>query len=205
MKTRGFTLVEVLVVLVLISMIMGLLMQGLGFVYNLQGRTSQVLQRQQGSYLQQGWLRGVLQAVYPEQTHRSAVFKGNRTQLSGLTMAPLGAANGTPTEFSLRFERQDNHTRLVYQEAQQPPWVLGVWQGDSGAFRFQSEEGRWSDVWPQPLNRPLQLGEEIDQLPGIINVAMVSANEPVELWVPVTTRKRPVVDYNRLLEAGLLK
>jgi len=204
-RIKGFTLVEMLVVLVLVSLVMTLTMQGLSSALDLRGRVIKEVVHQQTTRLQQYWLRSVVASLYPEQVHRTDVFKGDRQKISGLTLAPLISDTGIPVPFTLSIQRSQGQASMVYREADFDPWVLATWQDTAtGGFRFRDADGKWTSKWPVNKVIPADPQQEQIQLPALIDIEMIVNDQRMNLWVPVLSRKAPKVDLQRLIEGNLL-
>ena len=75
-RISGFTLVEILVVLVIVGLISSILLQALDQVYKLQGRFGvQLAQSQQGT-MYTDWFRQVVQGLQTDYPDAKGIFKG---------------------------------------------------------------------------------------------------------------------------------
>jgi prepilin-type N-terminal cleavage/methylation domain-containing protein len=157
-RAAGFTLLEMLVVLVLTGMVTGLLMSSLRQVLDLQSRFGiEVFNNQQGA-MQATWFRDTVNATVPDQDDGAHRFRGERRSVAGLTLAPLDAADGAllPFTWRLRFEPRRGETVLQYGDRDDAPAIMS-WPGDSGRFQFVDGEGRLHDTWPPFLGQWPQL------------------------------------------------
>lgn len=148
----GFTLLEMLVVLVLVSFISLLLMQGLSFVLQLRTQfVNQIDDLQQGA-LQEYWFRSTTRSLFPARKETAYVFKGEKTAFSGLTTASLHEPIGMPTAFKWELQPQNDKTILYYYpdwvNQPQEKWQVMEWFGNEGQFQYRDINGTWSDSWP---------------------------------------------------------
>jgi general secretion pathway protein J len=158
----GFTLMEMLVVLVLVSLISTLLIQGLSHVLNLRLRFLSQLEKQTSEALQSHWFREISTGVAPGHPNGKNVFSGNTTRFRGLTLAPLKGMRGVPTPVSLELIPKDGYILLHYKEQNDDDaWEIGRWPGDSARFSYLDTDGRLTDRWPPPIQNANQLPEGI--------------------------------------------
>ncbi|MEK7991685.1 MAG: prepilin-type N-terminal cleavage/methylation domain-containing protein [Thiotrichaceae bacterium] len=151
-KYAGFTLLEMLVVLVLVSLISMLLMQGLSFVFQLKTQfVNQIDDLQQGA-LQEYWFRSSTRSLFPAGKESPYVFKGQKDSFSGLTMASLHEETGMPTPFKWALLAQQDKTVLYYYPdlVGQPAlkWQIMEWFGHEGRLQYMGADGRWFETWP---------------------------------------------------------
>jgi prepilin-type N-terminal cleavage/methylation domain-containing protein len=115
-RQSGFTLVEVLITLVLLSMVAAVAFGSLRQVLEARDRLRPYLDRSQETTLVSGWFRQTVQASiadYDEGKHR---FVGTASEISGLTVSPLVGPAGTPTAFrwAMRYDSTRDLTTLDY-------------------------------------------------------------------------------------------
>jgi general secretion pathway protein J len=191
--TAGFTLLEMLVVLVLVSLITTLLMQGLSQVLVLRSRVFAQLDGQRVTALQQHWFVSVNAALAPDQPEGEHVFAGQTGRLHGLSLMPLNGVAGMPTPVTWELEQVDNETVLRYQEGESEPWEVAHWLGDTEGFRYLDDEGTWHAQWPPGL-------QTTAQLPAAIQLYVAGVRGP-HVWVAsVRGRREPRPDTKDLLE-----
>ncbi|HUW36061.1 MAG TPA: type II secretion system protein [Rhodocyclaceae bacterium] len=169
---RGFTLLEMLVVMILTGMITGILMQGLHQVFRLQthfGR--EIFDTQQGE-MYTDWFRQSVNGLMPDYADGKHQFKGTQREFSGLTLAPLDAANTALLPFSwrLKFDPETGRTQLRYGSGDDAPAVLS-WSGNSGRFVYFDANNEAHDDWPPFLGK-------WPQLPQAIYLENQNATEP---------------------------
>jgi general secretion pathway protein J len=159
---HGFTLVEMLVVLVLTSLIGMLLLEGLIYTLHLRSRFLEQLDDSQTGILQEYWFRSTIAGIITDYEDGEHIFQGQSRELSGLTLAALDMKAGIPTSFAWQLQYADGITTLRYQNSQGDYWEVAKWSGDSGGFQYMSRDGEWHKQWPP------QLGEPALQIPQVI-------------------------------------
>lgn len=159
---RGFTLLEMLVVLVITSLVTSVLMGGLQHVLWLQERFgAEAFDAQQGA-MQSAWFRQTLNAMMPDRDKGPHAFRGESRECEGLTIAPLDLPEGTlaPFAWRLKFDATSARTQLLYGTADDAPEILS-WPGNAGAFEYVDANGEAHEAWPPFLGRWPQLPSEI--------------------------------------------
>ncbi len=147
---------EMLVVLVIISLISTILMQGLTHVLNLRVRFLSQSLKQTAESLRPYWFRSVASAVTPDHPDEKNVFSGTGTRFQGLTFAPLKGMIGVPTPFLMELSYKDGKIFLNYKE-ESDVWEIADWAGEKGEFSYLDDENRWRQQWPPPLGKLSQL------------------------------------------------
>ncbi|MGE5093854.1 MAG: type II secretion system protein J [Betaproteobacteria bacterium] len=159
---RGFTLLEMLVVLVITSLVSSVLMGGLQHVLWLQDSFgAEAFDAQQGA-MQTAWFRQTLNAVVPDRDKAPHAFRGESRECGGLTIAPLDLPEGTlaPFAWRLKFDAASGRTQLLYGTGDDAPEILS-WPGNSGAFEYVDANGEAHDTWPPFLGQWPQLPSEV--------------------------------------------
>ena len=162
---KGFTLLEVIVVLMISGLISVILIQGLSLVLTTRLRVNDALSDLDVKGVQANILSTPLRGVLPDYTDGPNVFLGAKTQLRGLTLSPLQGTYGAPTGFgmSIEFAGLENVTTLTYSERGYEPIELARWPGNVGEFSYLGRKGSWKEAWPPP-------GDDIKQAPRTIRL-----------------------------------
>ena len=158
----GFTLLEMLVVLILTGLITGILLQGLHQVFRLQTHFGiELFNTQQGSMLTD-WFRQTVNGLMPEHSDGKNKFQGEQRRMSGTTISPLNAPNGNLLPFTWRisFDAKRGETLLLHGTEKNAP-VIMAWRGDAGRFTYFDEAGESHDTWPPFLGQWPQLPSAI--------------------------------------------
>lgn len=143
---KGFTLLEVMIVLALVGMITGLFLEPLARVFDIKLRLRNQIDNVALSVLPQNWVRAVLSGTYMTKTK----FSGDAKKVSGVTINPLSEDIGVPTnyEFTLSYDTSNDVTLLNYKGFGDEEITLAEWKGDRGAFSyFNPETQNWEQEW----------------------------------------------------------
>ena len=156
--SRGFTLVEMLVVLLIVGMASSLLFEGSAQVMAMQARFNGQLERLRGESLRADWLRQVVQGLQPDYPDGAHTFKGSARGFSGLTTNPLSTSYGGLAAFAVELQRDTLHHEMVlrYGNNKGAPELLR-WKGDQALLRYVDATGEAHDAWPPPLGQSPQL------------------------------------------------
>ena len=156
---RGFTLVEMLVVLILAGLICAILFQGLDQAFRLQSRAGDEMDKTRRQAMLSDWFRQAIEGAQPDYEDGKHKFQATGRRISALTTSPLDAAPGGLAAFTLalEFDNRRGETLLRYGEGEDAP-VLMAWAGDHGRFVFLDADHAEHDAWPPPLaKKPAQL------------------------------------------------
>ncbi|MDO8890549.1 MAG: type II secretion system protein [Sulfurimicrobium sp.] len=169
---RGFTLLEILVVLVIVSLASGILFQAMGQVAHLQKKFGvELVHAQQGEMLS-NWFQQSIEGLLPDYPDGKNKFSGSERRLSGLTTNPLAAENGVPSPlvWELAFDAGTGETRLLYGASKDAAPVIS-WLGNKGKFTYLDSKGELHESWPPRLGL-------WPQLPAAIRVETLRDGEP---------------------------
>lgn len=163
MRQQGFTLVEMLVVLLIVGLAGGILFDGAAQVMGMQDRLNGQLERLRGEGLRADWLRQVVQGLQPDYADGKQVFKGSPRGFSGLTTNPLSGSYGAlqPFELTLAHDAARDRMLLRYGAGKDAPVIL-YWPGDRGRLRYLDNRGEAHEDWPPPLGLWPQLPSAIE-------------------------------------------
>lgn len=139
-RTAGFTLLEMLVVVLLVAMLSGVLMQGFVYMSRVYGSVERRQDLALSQYLLEGWLKDTVQGLVngiDGPLGEGVYFEGDETFFRGITLEPLVGLQGDdnrvddmpapriPHKIEWRIEKTDNAVRLKYGEA---PLTSETWQ-----------------------------------------------------------------------------
>jgi general secretion pathway protein J len=162
-RSPGFTILEMLVVLIIVGFVTSILFQALDQVYKLQSRFGvQLAQSQQGA-MYTDWFRQVVQGLQTDFPNGKEVFKGSETEFSGVTTSPLSASYGASTQvtLTLQYNISEEATELLYG-ANAQSMKLSSWPGRrSGRFIYVDAKGDQHDTWPPRFDLWPQLPNSI--------------------------------------------
>ena len=192
-RQTGFTLVEILVVLIIAGLASAILLQALAQVYKLQARFGQQLAQSQEGAMYADWYRQIVQGLQTDFPLGKDLFVGSPTSLSGLSTGPLSADDyGAPVKLSLTmaYDRDTDATRLQYESGNQRA-ALFVWPGRAGGkFSYLDAKGEPHDQWPPAMGQWPQLPAVILLQPPLGNDQQLAAvprvsNEPKQRRMPL--------------------
>ena len=164
-RPRGFTLIEILVVLVITGFVVAILLQALHQVFRLQTLFgSEIFDTQRGA-MYTGWFRQSINGLMPDFPDGKQKFTGEPRTMSGLTLFPLNESTGTPVSFvwRLEFNSRTGETGLYFdgggqQVSAQP---ILVWQGNDARFIYIDAKSEPHESWPPFLGEWPQLPDAI--------------------------------------------
>jgi len=189
-QQRGFTLLEVIVVLMISSLIATILVQGLSLVLNTRFRVMNALTRIETEGLQTSVIVTPLRGLLPDHKDEPGVFAGNSKQLKGLTLSPLNGTTGAPTPFAMILEyKSGDETTLNYYETGYEPVELARWPGNVGAFSYVGRKGVWQNRWPAVLP---SAAEKMLQVPRTIRLDTGLETRPVHVVRIMGPHNRPL-------------
>jgi general secretion pathway protein J len=190
----GFTLLEMLVVMLIVSLISTILFEALGQIYKLQSRFGlQLAQSQQGT-MYTDWFRQVVQGLQTDYIDGKDQFQGSETEFTGVTTSPLSAAYGSPSTvtLSLQYDSRDGITKLLYIADLQKT-LLSSWVGRKAQrFTYIDATGESHDTWPPAfgiwpqLPNTILLQAQEDGEPKLIAAVPRGSLEPKNLPLDVT-------------------
>jgi general secretion pathway protein J len=197
---RGFTLLEMMVVLVIISLITVLLMQGFSFIAGLQERIRQQLSFTQEIELREQWFRLVVRSYHRGRKADQASFEGRPNEMSGIVLQPLNGDVGVPTQVTWRIEQQGSDSFLYYQEAQNAPVKMMSWAKEIPEFRYIDTNGNLIKDWPSSNNDNIpsfQLNRKTDTtaLPRGVALLDTSGEGKLFWYVSISSNTPAVVDF----------
>ena len=149
-KQTGFTLVEVLITLVLLSMVAAIVFGSLGQMLNARARLRPYLDQSEETALVAGWFRQTVQALIADYDTGKNRFAASANAFSGLTASPLLGPAGTPTAFAwaLRYDAALDLTFVEYREQPHDTVEIARWSGKDAVFSYYGQDQEWRRVWP---------------------------------------------------------
>jgi general secretion pathway protein J len=163
----GFTLIEMLVVLIIVGMVSAIIFSSYQRVLDIRMRLVAFLDGTDAPTLVAGWFRGSVEGLLPDQKDGADVFAGTPRRFVGLSTAPIDGTPGVPTRIAweLVFDAASARTALTYRDATAAPLTLASWAGDRGGLRYCGPALACTDSWPPPNETG---GETVSQLPALI-------------------------------------
>ena len=191
-QTSGFTLIEILVVLVITGFIVTILLQALHQVFRLQTHFGSEIFHTQNGAMYSDWFRDSINGLMPDEKSGKQQFRGEARRMSGLTLSPLDQDSGTLARFvwRLEFDRNQSLTSLYFgdAEAKQPQQVL-AWRSNNGRFVYIDAQNEAHDSWPPFLGSWPQLPQAVYLETGAAEELRVIVATPKATGTPPLTRK----------------
>ena len=144
----GFTLLETIVTLVIVSMIVVVLMQALRHSLSLRQRLLHHEQVARMDALQEQWFRDTVTGAIADLPDAIGAMRGDAAGFELVTAAPLSGAGLARVSWRLRGGADG--ASLVYQD---PRWEeLEVLRGPlyDARFEYLDAAGAWQAAWEQP-------------------------------------------------------
>lgn len=147
----GFTLLEILVVLLLSTMIGGLLLQGMEQVYRLQRQLGQETFNSGEGEMLASMFRESIRGLSTDYSEGKNRLKGDARQLSAISTNALSTELGAPAPISWRllYDSNTGQTSLRYGKDEQSP-VIFSWPGKEGKFIYLDTKMQRHETWPPP-------------------------------------------------------
>lgn len=161
-KSSGFTLVEILVVMIITGFVVGILMQSLHQMFRLQTDLGGEIFHTQNGAMYTDWFRQSINGLMPDYVDGKQKFRGELRRMSGLTISPLDQESGalTPFVWRMEFDPGTGQTGLYYGNGQ-PGKLILAWKGNNGRFIYLDEKNEPHDSWPPFLGKWPQLPSAI--------------------------------------------
>lgn len=199
-KNQGFTLLEMMVVLVIVSLISVLLMQGFSFVMGLQERIRAQLIKVENLELKEQWFRVVTRSLIREDNVDEGGFEGDLEHFSGTTLQPLRNDVGLPTKIAWRLVYEGDRTILQYSEGNDDPVTMLVLHNQRQNFKYLAPDGVFHDVWPPDDNTGVarfSRNRNGDSSPLPRGVVMIpeSGDADVFWYVSISDNTQPLPDF----------
>lgn len=177
MKSRGFSLLEALVTLVIVSLVATVLMQSLLYVLGMRERVLRVDREGRTAVLHERWFRDSVGAAIADRPDGRSPFVGDASVLRFLSLSPLQGQGAWPVEWRLD-EGQGGQRALNYAQGEDAWPVLPPVLGDA-RFEYLDGRGQWHPGWPLE-SRP------DEALPRAVRLAALRDGRPLVWWVAVS-------------------
>ena len=166
----GLTLIELIVVLVLVSLLGTLLVQGTGFFLGKYATVKRVHREASLAALRRHWFISTVQAMVPSRLEARR-FAGDASSFEGVTLQALAAEPGLPVRARWSIDVDGVSETVVYVQEGREPWTILVADDDGLAFQYADSTGRWHDRWPIASGAAHPPRERIPRLVRLISPA----------------------------------
>ncbi|ABM19719.1 prepilin-type N-terminal cleavage/methylation domain-containing protein [Marinobacter nauticus] len=143
---RGMTLMELLVAMVIGSLVITLVVRGLGLTLNLYDRVAYVTSSMDTQFRESRWWADSLGSLVPC-TDLDHCLVGTSSSLKGYSLAPVLEAPGLRTEITWELQGVAGATTLVYKEHNSNELAMSLSLPQEAEFRYLGPDGRWSEAW----------------------------------------------------------
>ena len=181
----GLTLIEMLVVLVLVSLLGTLLIQGTGFFLGKYAVVKRVHRESSLAELRRHWFVSTLQAMVPSRLEARR-FVGDASALEGVTLQALAADPGLPVRVRWTIRGAGESSTIAYSEEDAAPWTVWRTEDPVLAFQYADSTRRWHDHWPTA-------DDALERIPRMVR--LVSAGGRTLWFVRLGLFPEPVPNY----------
>ena len=198
-RSRGFTLLEMLVTLVVVSLVAGVLGQALFQLARIERLLEGGQLSSMADAVRANWVRSAIEFLLPGEEGSSERLVGSERELEGLSAdVPMLPAPGlAKLHLRLEFDAAAGATQLQLLDSAaflgkeaNAPVVLLSWPGREGRFRYLDDAGVWHENWPLPLKssaaglpRAILLETGLPALPAVVAATRASP-------VPMLSRRQ---------------
>ena len=174
-RMRGFTVLEMLVVLIIISMALMLGFQSLGQWQIAEAALDRMGATTRAQALVADWWTASIRGLTPVEQQP---FKGAANRLDGFTLSPVFAQSGamTPIRWTIVDTAESGLVLQLEENGARRVLPLTGWQ--QARFRYVSEEGKASDAWPSE-----GLGLEGTDLPAYVELVVRDESGREDAWL----------------------
>jgi prepilin-type N-terminal cleavage/methylation domain-containing protein len=190
-REQGFTLIEIIVVIVLFSLITTLSIQGIGYVLGQRARMAQFQQNMVTTTLRHQWFIEAIGGLSVPPEDEAYVFTGSAHEFHGFSIAPLINPELPGTDISWKISTVRGLRSLVYYQANteninaEIPVVNGI--AGEAYFRYLDETGIFHSQWP-PAARSANRSRS-NTLPEAISLYMGSGSEEISWLARIANAK----------------
>lgn len=144
-NARGFTLLETVVTLVIVSLLVATLMQALGHALNLRTRLLRVQGESRTELLQEAWFRETVGAAQADLDDAMGGMQGGRDSLAYASSMPLASPGASRVRWWLQDDGKG--TALHYSDADASDLVVVPGPLKAATFAYLDRAGSWHDEW----------------------------------------------------------
>ena len=165
-----------LVVLVLVSLLGTLLMQGTGFFLGKYATVKRVHRDASLAALRQHWFISTVQAMVPSRVEARR-FAGDSASFEGVTLQALAAEPGLPVRARWSIEAEGASAAVLYSQEGGESWtVLDSEDSEDSeaeglAFQYADSAGQWHEHWPISRDEANPPRERIPRMVRLVSTA----------------------------------
>ena len=180
-RERGFTLLEVLVVMILTGLVSTILFEGLAQAVRIRQNAGVESAQLQRDAMRLAWYRQLVNGLIPDLPNGATRFQGGPTSFRGLSLNPVSVDSGAlaPVGVTLAVDVATRTTalRVSSDESAAATKTIDLLHlaGTDFAFAYLDDDGHRSSVWP-----PQTLAAR-PQLPAAIWIVDTQSSDRSEL------------------------
>lgn len=175
MSSRGFTVLEMMVVLVIISLALSLGFQSLGQWQIAESTLNHVSTTTRARALTSQWWVSSIRGLTPLTQHP---FQGDRQRLSGYTLTPIFATQGALTKVQWEIAEAPELGLSLQLSENEKTHVFPLPDAKEAQFIYRNEDGELSKDWPSS-----GLGLESKNLPAYVELQIRGQSDETYTWV----------------------
>lgn len=173
-RMSGFTLMEALVVLMLVSIVVSLAFEMLGAYRIAKSRVFDTSAATDRKALVEAWFADSVRGLVALE---GAMPTGTATKLVGMTLSPASSMRGGPVPVEWELVPETSQVDLVYREYGEERWRVPTRAAPGESrFSYAGEDGEPVDRWPPALGMQ-------EQLPRLVILALESNEGDSQLAV----------------------
>ncbi len=153
--SRGLTLIEMLVTLILVAIISTVIMQGMGYIWSLQNRYNAVISTTDEQDMRLNWWRYSVTRLITQTRGNPGLFRGDSQQFEGQSLSALGEPEGEPSLIHWQIQTLSDRAYLVgngFTVLQLPM---------ASEFVYLDQNRKTHDHWPLETTPENQLPDTI--------------------------------------------
>lgn len=177
---HGFTLLEALVTLVIVSLIVATLMQALTQALSMRTALIRYQRETREAALQEMWFRDSIAGAVADLPDASGPLRGDGRRLSLPTLAPLEGMGLHRVEW--RLQPVDGGDALIYRDARSGELAVLAGPLREAKFEYRGSGAGWSAEWDP--------AEDDDTLPRMVRFSASGPLRDVDWIVPILAAPR---------------
>lgn len=182
-RSGGFTLLETVVTLVIVSLLVATLMQALSQALGLRTRLLRLQEEARRDFLHEAWFRDTVAAAQADVAEGLGAMEGTRQSLSYPTPVPLVAQGMSRVRWWL--EPVAGGVSLHYGDPETQDLVLVHGPLQEASFAYLDHQGAWHDEWSPAADSP-------ERLPRLVRFQAQTAKGQLFWLVPLLSDPIPL-------------